>query len=92
MLTYELWHETGKSFSELALVGEEVDEEMVDYFINVLPPFSMRPGYVQVGEAHSHREDNNGNWRPTFLTFEKNSSEQWIYRGPCFGGETVCQQ
>lgn len=91
MLTFDLWHATGKDFTEIARPGEEVDDLIIGYFINVLPPRSLQSGYMQVGEPYSHREDKTGNWKATYLTFKKNIYAQWIYCGPCFKGETECQ-
>ena len=31
------WKKSGMSFSKFCAVGEEVNEEMIDYFINFVP-------------------------------------------------------
>ncbi len=91
MLTFDLWVATGRSFTDIAMPGEEVDKAIVDYFINVIMPASLQAGYVQMGEPHSFCEDENGEWRETYLTFSQNEHGQWIYNGPCFRGETKCR-
>ena len=53
MLTFDLWVATGRSFTDIAMPGEEVDKAIVDYFINVIMPASLQAGYVQMGEPHS---------------------------------------
>jgi len=63
-------------------IGDLVDEEMVDYFINVLPPACMSGGVVQIGEPSSHVEG-----RATYPTLKK-TSEGWVYAGTCHRGKT----
>ncbi|MBP2657188.1 MAG: hypothetical protein H6Q69_220 [Firmicutes bacterium] len=53
-------------------IGDEVDQEMVDYFINVLPPACMNGECVQIGEPYSHRYDENGKWEATYPTLKSN--------------------
>lgn len=91
MLTFDLWMATERCFTDIAMPGEEVDTQIIDYFVNVVPPASLQAGYVQMGEAQSFREDENGNWRATYLTFSQNERGWWIYNGPCFKGETICR-
>lgn len=91
MKTLKNWLETEKNFKDFVQVGEEVDEEMVDYFMNVLPPRSMSAGYLQVGEPYSHIEDKaDGRWKATYDTFIKEDG-RWIYKGHCFAGSTENQ-
>ena len=80
---------TGKgSWYEYAEVGSVVAEAVVDSFLDMLPPRSMKYGYVQVGEAYSHIEDENGTVRATYMTFAKLDGV-WKYCGNCFAGEIV---
>ena len=51
----------------------------------------MSSGYLQVGEAYDHMVDENGRWRPTFMTFAFKDGV-WVYCGCCFHGETVHRQ
>lgn len=51
----------------------------------------MSSGYLQVGEAYDHMVDENGRWRPTFMTFAYKDGA-WVYCGCCFHGETVHRQ
>ncbi|VBB08487.1 Hypothetical protein LUCI_3759, partial [Lucifera butyrica] len=78
------WEGDLDSFLE---VGDLVDEEFVDYFINVLPPACMNGQCVQMGEPYSHNPDKDGKWRATYSTL-KNSPEGWRYAGHCFRGQT----
>ena len=41
------------SWDEYCKPGEVVDEGVADYFLNILPPRTMKMGYFQVGEPHS---------------------------------------
>lgn len=69
--------------------GDYVDQEIVDYFRDVLPPRSMAPGYLQVGEPYNHVPDKDGRYRATYNTFTAISHAEgvWHYCGHCFAGE-----
>jgi len=88
--TYNEWQ---GSLSEYLKIGDEVDQEMVEYFINVLPPATMNGSCVQIGEPYSHREDSKtGKWRATYPTLKSNGqfgdNRKWFWAGDCFRGET----
>jgi len=78
MKTYENWN---CSLNEYLQIGDIVDEEMADYFIEVLPPATFTNSIIQIGEAYSHV-----NGRATYSTL-KNTSEGWTYCGNCHRGE-----
>lgn len=67
--------------------GDYVDQEIVDYFRDVLPPRNMSAGYLQVGEPYSHVPDQDGRYRATYNTFTKSAPGVWLYCGHCFAGE-----
>src|SRR5690606_4445749 len=71
------------SMSQYLQVGDIVDEEMVDYFLTVLPPACWKMNLVQIGEPHSHI-----NGRPVFATIAKHG-QHWYFKGYCFRGEHV---
>ncbi len=75
-------------FNEDFKPGDYVDQEIVDYFRDVLPPRSMAPGYLQVGEPYSHVPDQDGRYRATYNTFTKSAPGVWKYWGHCIAGET----
>lgn len=79
------WHDSGLGqFGEYFRVGDEVTEELVDYFMDLLPPAYMGYGMLQVGEPYSHENDpDTGKWRATYTTFVK-SEGKWRYVGECF--------
>jgi hypothetical protein len=80
--TYVNWK---GSLNEYLKVGDLVDEEMTEYFINVLPPACWRSNLIQMGEPYSDAKDNNGKYRATYSTLQK-TSEGWTYAGNCFRG------
>ena len=84
LITMEDW--TG-SFSEIAKAGDM--ESIVDEMINCVPPACMRSNCMQCGEPYSHKEDENGNWKPTFATFKQVDKGIYEYCGHCFRGENV---
>lgn len=80
---------TGKhNYEDYCKPGDIVDEESYDYFLNILPPLTMRRGYFQVGEPHSTRIDDKGTYRETWMTF-KHDGERYYYMGNCFAGEEI---
>lgn len=89
-ITREVWAAAG-DFYKAAQPGDTVDEQIVNDFRDCVPPASMSSGYLQVGEAYDHMVDENGRWRPTFMTFAFKDGV-WVYCGCCFLGETVHRQ
>lgn len=87
MKTLKGWMKTEDNFKDYVQPGDEVDEAMVDHFMNALPPRNLSYGYMQCGEPISQDKDKNGKLKTTWLTFEKEGG-RWIYRGCCFAGET----
>lgn len=79
MKTYAEWK---GNLDEYLQIGDVVDEEMVEYFYNVLPPATMTRQLVQIGEPHSHV-----NGRATYATVMK-TEKGWVYAGHCHRGET----
>ena len=65
--------------------GDEVDEDLIGYFLDVLPPRTNRAGLLQVGGEISTAKDVNGRWQPTYLTFKRQGGT-WRYAGRCFEG------
>jgi len=85
--TMDMWNGSGLSFDEFAMPGDKVDGEIVDYFLNVLPPITNQSCLMQCSEPCCHVDDGEGHWRATYTTFafEKGT---WIYKGECFAGKT----
>lgn len=77
--TYADWK---GNLSEYLQIGDVVDQEMVDYFINVLPPATMNSQCVQMGEPYSSVQG-----RMTYCTLKKLNG-QWVYAGYCWKGQT----
>lgn len=79
MKTYADWK--GNLYDYLQ-IGDIVDEEMVEYFIDVLPPACFNSSCIQMGEPYSHIDGN-----ATYATLKKVDGE-WVFAGNCFYGET----
>ena len=75
MKTKMEWDNSGKCLSEFLQVGDTIDEEMVDYFIGVLPPRCMSAQCIQIGEPYSCNADG-----ATFATLIKRDGS-WQYAG-----------
>ena len=86
MKTYQDWgeHQTLTSYLN---PGDEVDQEMVDYFCGTLPPQTMTSTVIQIGEPYDHCRNKHRKLCPVFPTIQR-SGDQWFYRGLCFAGET----
>ena len=96
MKTLEGWHERGKTnekndWDDYCKPGNEVDREVYDYFLDIMPPRTMRRGYFQVGEPKDHRKDDDGKWKGTYMTFaveeQEDGSRKYVYLGNCFPGK-----
>lgn len=68
--------------------GDVVGEDVVNYFVNMLPPATNRASLVQIGSPYDSVEDRDGKLRPTFGTFAKENGV-WRFCGNCFRGERV---
>jgi len=77
MKTLDGWNKSGVQLNEYLQVGNEVDEDMVNYFIDILPPATMRADCMQIGEPWDHDPVT---CRPMFATLEKQDGK-WIYTG-----------
>jgi len=89
--TMESWHGSGLNFDEYCFPGDTVGEDVVDYFVNVVPPVTLRYDCIQAGEEHSLERDdrNGGSYRPTFTTFHRIGDGRCRFDGYCFIGETL---
>jgi len=75
-----------------AKVGDLVRGDYIMEIVNCLPPVSDSYACTQLGEPYGHCADENGRWRPTFLTWhlsERNGNEWshdslWVFDGACF--------
>ena len=91
--TLEGWCEftdrTGKdSIYDYLNKGDIVSEDIVDNFMDMLPPRAMSYGYLQVEESYSHVYDIDHRLRPTYMTFAK-CDGIWRYYSNCFAYETI---
>jgi hypothetical protein len=78
MKTYANWK---GSLNEYLQVGDLVDEDIVEHFINVLPPITFNGNMIQMGEPYSHIPGAGG----TYYTITK-TIEGWMYTGICLRG------
>lgn len=86
--TIEEWEKSRLEFDLFCNPGETVSDDIIQYFINILPPVTLKDSLFQVGEPYSHRVDiQDGKYKPTYPTFEK-GQDNWIYRGNCFKNKT----
>ena len=81
MKRYKDWSGSGLDLDKFLQIGDEVDEEMQFYFIEVLPPATMRADLIQIGEPNSHIKG-----LPTFSTLHREKGK-WIYCGHCHLGQ-----
>jgi len=54
--TYSQWSESRQDLSKFLQIGDIVDEEIVEYFLNVLPPKTWNNSVIQIGEACDYVE------------------------------------
>lgn len=68
---------------EYLIVGDIVDEELVEYFINTMPPAAHTSTLIQIGEPNDHV-----NGKAVYPTL-KLTSKGWIYAGNCYRGNNI---
>jgi hypothetical protein len=70
--------------------GDMVEDDLVEDFINCLPPTSLSSYCFQMGEPYAYRYDpETKQTRSVYLTFSRLNKSLWIYKGKCFAGETI---
>lgn len=85
LITMEDWIE---NFDQIAVPGDFVEEDIVDSFINCVPPACLRIDCTQCGEPYSYKEDPvSKEWKPTYQTFKRVAVGIYAYCGTCFYGE-----
>lgn len=70
------------------LVGDLVEDHVVEDLVSILPPTYYGHGYAQLGEPYSHECDNEGIMRATYATFKQIAESIWEYCGNCFAGKS----
>ena len=70
-------------------IGDYFTEDMIDSFMNMLPPAFQRSDCFQIGDPVSCRNDESGHGRTTYDTFKKVFDNIWEYCGDCFLGENI---
>lgn len=88
--TMEDWHESkAENFDQFFKPGDIVSKEIVDVFLNSVPPITEHTDFIQAGEAYDTAFDKEDNkLKNTYTTFEK-EGDDWIYKGNCFKGKNV---
>lgn len=76
--------------TDALMIGDLVEEDIVDDLIDCLPPACMRKSCTQLGEPSNTRiDDAVGKERYTYETFKYVTDGIWEYCGDCFRGENV---
>lgn len=76
MKTMQQCNDSKLPFSQFLQVGDKVDDEIMEYFLCVLPPETWTKEMIQMGEPYDH----NSEGRPRFLTIV-NLGDGWEYAG-----------
>lgn len=88
------WENSGlENFDEYFFPGDKVAEDVVDYFVNIMPPVMFGSRLVQAGEAYDTLPESSepgARWRNTYMTFAVKDGS-WVYIGHCFKGETTAR-
>lgn len=88
--TYAGWQASGfRTFEDYCFPGDKVDEEMVEYFVNSVPPVLTLTFCTQGGEAWSDKPDGENGYRPTYITFHDLGGGLWQFDGYCFYKENT---
>lgn len=88
--TLKGWRESGlRTFEEYCFPGDKVDDDMVQHFVDSVPPVLRLSFCTQAGEPYSHEGDERGAYRPTYATFHDLGGGYWQFDGYCFYKENV---
>lgn len=84
------WRESGlRTFEEYCFPGDTVDDDMVQHFVNSVPPALMCSACTQIGEAFSFEADERGGHKSTYATFHRLGGGRWQFDGYCFYGQKI---
>ena len=88
--TLKGWQESGlRTFKEYCFPGDKVDDDMVQHFVDSVPPILMLTSCTQGGEAYSLAADESGGYKSTYITFHDLGGGYWQFDGYCFYKENV---
>lgn len=88
--TYAGWQASGfRTFEDYCFPGDEVDDAMVEHFVNSVPPTLNRSTCTQDGEGYTLATDDNGKVRTVYITFHRVDTDRWKFDGYCFYGENA---
>lgn len=81
--TLKGWGKSNLNIDQYLNVGDEVDEALYDYFLNILPPITWNRKMLQTGSVCDYVEG-----RGTYITF---STSRGVIRycGECHKGELI---
>lgn len=89
--TLQGWMDSEVSnFADYVKEGDKVSRDIVDYFINCIPPRNLTGGFFQMGTPQDMVREGS-----TYMTFiylyddDSYSGEVWQYKGNCLGGSCV---
>lgn len=83
--SYSGWHDAKLNLSEYLHVGDVVDEPLVRYAYEVVPPVALSGLLVQMGEPYDH---GGRGGRARYSTFQKVGGT-WFYTGHRVAGDIV---
>ena len=83
--TLDDWHNSEFNyFDDFCKPGDNVSQDIIDYFINSYPPITNYENFVQGGEPYDAMMDPEDNkFKSRYTTFKKENGI-WIYKGNCF--------
>ena len=88
--TCEGWQASGlSSFEDYCFPGDRVDDDMVQHFVDSVPPVLMLSFCTQGGEPYSNEVDERGASRPTYITFHDLGGGYWQFDGYRFYKENT---
>lgn len=94
MKTLQGWNEFTEAtcrtdWNDYARAGDEIAQDVIDYFVNIIDPRIYWSDLLQVGgTAYDYIKNEDGFYRGLFMTFAIVEGA-WTYCGYCFAGETI---
>lgn len=85
--TLQGWRDNGtNALHEYINVGDKVAVDIINHFIELLPPRMDNAGFFQIGEPYDSAKEGNRYATFIYLYRDKNYGEVWQYKGNCLAG------
>lgn len=88
--TLQGWRDSGvRNFPGYVREGDKVSYDVVEHFVNCIPPKHYESGFFQMGEPQDSAVEGNRYMTFIYLYRDENYGEVWMYKGNCLAGSCL---